>query len=161
MLCGEILIIDYLGIKMESTTTMMHRMQIRFIFGIVLMVFLVGCGRSSSLTEVSGTAVFAGQPVETGTIAFYPENGKGPTAAGVIIGGHYQLNVAPGQKRVAIEAFHITGRRHFKASDPNSPMVDIREQILPERYNTKTELACEVTSAARTHDFVLEKSPTK
>jgi hypothetical protein len=35
-------------------------------------------------------------------------------------------------------------------------VIDVYEQTLPERYNAKTELSCEVPSADGKYDFVLE-----
>ena len=56
-----------------------------------------------------------------------------------------------------IEAYKIVGQHHYVPDDPTTPMVDDQEQILPERYNTKTELTCEVTSGVRGCDFALQK----
>ena len=36
-------------------------------------------------------------------------------------------------------------------------MIDIQEPIIPERYNTKSELTCEIASSGATYDFALKK----
>jgi hypothetical protein len=124
---------------------------------IAVCLFFAGCGSRNGLTEIGGAASYDGQPIRSGTINFLPADGNSPTAAGVITDGKYALKVAPGKKKVQIEAFKIVGRRHLHPNDSKSPMVDVQEQILPERYNAKSELTCEVTSGVRVYDFALEK----
>lgn len=128
-------------------------------YGIALMMCLVGCVRRDGLTEIRGTVVYDGQPVQKGAIAFLPVGGSGPTAAGIIADGRYAVKVAPGPKQVRIEAFRITGQRRYSPNDLASPMIDVLQQILPERYNAKTELTCEITPTADAYDFAMQKSP--
>jgi hypothetical protein len=129
----------------------------RFAIGVCAVgLFLAGCGSKTSLTEISGTVVYAGKPIEKGIIRFQPADGNSPTAAGEIAAGRYAIKVAPGNKQVQIEAFKVVGRRHH-GNDPNSPMVDIQEQLLPDRYNAKTELVTNIAADSHVYDFALEK----
>lgn len=125
--------------------------------GLALMPCLAGCGCRDGLTVISGTVVYGGRPVQRGVIAFLPVDGNGPTAAAVVSDGKYSVKAAPGLKRVQIEAYNVIGRRSVVPGDLTSPMVDLQEQFLPVRYNTESELTCEITGDAWTHDFVLEK----
>jgi hypothetical protein len=118
---------------------------------------LAGCGRSDGLTAVSGTVSYDGQPVKKGTVTFLPADGNGPTAAAVIADGKYSVKVAPGRKLVRIEGYKVLGRRPYNPGNPKSPMVDKQEQILPQRYNAKSELTREITPTLGTCDFALEK----
>ena len=118
-----------------------------------LMVLFAGCG-SNGYKEIRGTVTYDGQPVKTGTITLLPPDGKGPTAAAIITDGEYSTKAAFGPKQVKIEAFVIKGTQRYPGS---MMMCDIREQILPERYNTKTELTCDITSGVRAYDFTLQK----
>lgn len=122
-----------------------------------MVLLLSACGSDGGLTEISGVVSYAGQPVQKGSINFLPSDGKGPTAAAIIAGGKYSVKVAPGRKQVTVEGHKIVGQRHLNRNDPRSPIVDTLEQILPERYNTKTELTREISSSAVTYDFALEK----
>jgi hypothetical protein len=99
---------------------------------------------------------YKGQPVRKGTICFLPADGNAPTAAGIIADGKYAMKVAPGRKQVRIEAFNVTGQRRYAPNDPNSPMIDIQEQILAERYNAKSELTCDVPAHDGAYDFTLK-----
>jgi hypothetical protein len=127
--------------------------------GFVLLSCLTGCGQRDARIAISGTVSYDGQPVKKGIITFVPANGKGPTAAATIVDGQYSVKLAAGSKVVKIEAFKVTGQRHYN-KNPSSPMVDQQEQILPPRYNTKSELAREISSTEKTCDFALDKSPT-
>lgn len=125
--------------------------------GLVLLCSFAGCGRDNGMMEVSGAVTYDGQPVKCGVISFLPSDGNGPTAATVVTDGRYSVKVAPGKKRVRIEGFKVVGQRHYVPNDPTSPMVDIQEEILPERYNAKSELSREIESGARVCDFALAK----
>ena len=116
-----------------------------------------GCGHGDGLVQIGGGVTYDGQPVKNGTISFLPPDGNGPTAAAIIADGKYSVKVAPGQKLVQIEGFKVIGHRHYVPNDPTSPLVDIQEQILPERYNTKSELTCEITAGTHVYDFTLSK----
>ncbi len=124
---------------------------------VALLLCLTGCGRVGGPMAISGTVLLDGNPVQRGTINFFPADGKGPTAAGIITEGKYSTEVTPGQKEVRIEAFKVLGQRRHIPNNPKSPMVDIREQILPERYNTRTELTCQIAPAESTYDFELKQ----
>ena len=115
-----------------------------------------GC-RHNDLIPISGDVTYDQRPVVKGTIMFQPVDGQGPTAAAVIKDGKYAANVATGKKQVQIEGFNVLGQRHYVPNDPSSPMVDIQEQYLPERYNAASRLTREITRDVDTYDFALEK----
>jgi hypothetical protein len=124
--------------------------------GLVLLTCLAGCGRSGGLIAISGTVSYDGQRIEKGIVTFVPADGKGPTAAAVIADGKYSVKVAAGRKLVRIEAYKVLGQHPYSKYNPR--IVVDQKQILPPRYNTKSELACDISSSNRTCDFALEKS---
>jgi hypothetical protein len=126
---------------------------------LIAVACLGGCSRSGGPAEISGTVSYDGQPLKKGVITFVPANGSGPTAATTIVDGKYSLKVSPGEKLIRIEGYKVVGQRHYSPNNPNSPMVDMQEQFLPDRYNKKSELARKITPSLRTCDFVLEESP--
>ena len=121
----------------------------------LLLLLPAGCSENG-LVEVAGQVTLDDKPLEKGTISFMPADGKGPSAAAIIEQGAYSVEVAPGEKKVEILGYKSTGKRRYDENDPSSPMIDINKQILPERFNTKTELTREVTPAARQHDFAVK-----
>jgi hypothetical protein len=120
---------------------------------------MAGCGRGGGLSEIGGTVSYDGQPVKKGIVTFAPADGSGPTAAAKIADGKYSAKVAPGKKLVRIEGYKVVGQRRYSPNNPNSRMVDMQEQFLPDRYNKKSELTREITPSLGTCDFILEKSP--
>ncbi|MCX7425118.1 MAG: hypothetical protein NTW96_05755 [Planctomycetia bacterium] len=125
------------------------------ILALLVVLAIGGCGGSGPM-EITGAVTFAGAPLENGTIEFEPSDGKGPLAAGVIKDGRYTLQAMPGPKRVRIEGSKVIGRRQFTPGNPASPMVDITEPIVPERFNTKTTLTHEIIRGTSTCDFDLK-----
>lgn len=116
---------------------------------LLLLLTLPGCG--SSLLNIEGKVTLNGVPVEQGEIRFIPSGGdKAPSAAAIIAQGHYKVDVAPGTKRIEILGYKVVGQRNI------GTMIDIKEQIVPERYNTRSELTCSIESADETHDFELQ-----
>jgi hypothetical protein len=127
--------------------------------GFAVVACLAGCSRSGGMTEISGTVSYDGQPVKKGMITFVPANGSGPTAAAKIAEGKYSLNVAPGEKLVRIEGYKVVGQRRYSPNNPNSRMVDMQEQFLPDCYNKTSGLTREITPGLGSCDFVLENPP--
>ena len=120
--------------------------SLRMTLTIGVLMFLAGCG--SGRFPVAGEVTFDGKPVEQGTISFEPADGKGPTTGGKILGGKYEFKgkaaPLPGKKAVRIFAARKTGRQvEVKRSKPKL-MVDEIERYIPDSYNTKTTLSCEV-----------------
>lgn len=124
---------------------------------VALMACLVGCGRGGGMASLNGSVTYGGQPLEKGLITFVAEDGKGPTSAAPIVDGKFSVNVAYGRKIVKIEGYKVLGQHPFSRNNPR--IVVDQEQILPPRYNTKSELTREITSSDHTCDFALEKSP--
>jgi hypothetical protein len=97
--------------------------------------------------------------VEKGQIMFVPvKDTKGPRAGAEILGGKYTVDfkggVPLGTHRVEILGF---GTSSAPAKDMNAALDDIqpRDQYLPAKYNTKSELQIEV-SAGGTREFNFE-----
>jgi hypothetical protein len=134
---------------------MMTKTRILIAIGI-LSLSVSGCGKKDGLTSIGGSIVFDGHPVEKGMIRFTATDGSTPTAAATIADGKYAVKTPPGNKRVEIEAFKVVGQR-FHRNDPKGAKLDVLQQILPERYNAKTELTCDVQLSQHVYDFALKK----
>lgn len=123
---------------------------------LVLMLCSAGCS-SDGLVKIDGTVTFRGLPLEKGNITFLPANGDSPTAAAIIENGQYTVRVAPGSKLVKIEGFKVLGKKQLYPGSADSPMLDDLKQVLPDKYNTKSTLTCDITSGKRCYDFTLEE----
>jgi hypothetical protein len=120
---------------------------------------LAGCGgggKGPPRVAVSGKVTFQGKAVADGQIRFVPKPGtKAPVTVEAIKNGTYDTSpsggVPVGEHRVEILAF-----------DPNQPAPQgpgepPRKQLLPPKYNTKTQLELKVEAGAKpiTKDFEL------
>lgn len=131
-------------------------------FGVVVCcIGLAGCSGDAALGTVSGKVTLDGQPLADGTIAFNSVDGKSPTAGGKITDGNYSVEVPKGAQKVIINSAKVVGTRPAYEGDPNSPVINITEEILPEKYSSplKTELTVEVSGKSMTKDFPLSSMP--
>lgn len=112
------------------------------------LLMLLGCGHGGRM-PLEGTITVDGRPLEKGYIQFTPLAGTlGPTAGAEIINGEFTVSPQggpfAGKFQVQITAAGRTGRR---VRHPLSgTMIDENAQILPARYNTKSQLQAEVTA---------------
>ena len=135
-----------------------------------LSMMILGCGGASGpeLIEVSGTVTYQAKPIKDGVIKFIPVAGsQAPTRSVPIKDRAYTASgrAALGIGTYKTEITAYTGdsantKPHLVSdaeSEKNQPKP--REQILPEKYNTKSELdelTVEAGSGAITKDFKLE-----
>ena len=134
-----------------------------------LVILAAGCGGGAA--SVSGEVTFNGEPVGDGFITFLPADGKGPSAAGPIEGGHFALdNLTPGPKVVKIEAvkqvpFARTSEEMKRRAAVNkfvgdgSGLIDPAD-VIPrnaEGNNTKVD----IKPGNQTQDFHLKTSAKK
>ena len=111
----------------------------------------LGCKPAGPVTApVFGTMTWNGQPLPAGYILFASEDGRGVPDQGRIVQGRYRLQVKPGKKKVEICAVREEGKM-----DPVMHQVP-RQQYLPSRYNTTTQLRADVQMGKENRfDFTL------
>jgi hypothetical protein len=138
--------------------------SIRYTTGLVLIalaIAAVGCGKSDGKVPIRGSVTLNGEPLEQGRIEMIPSDGKGTTTGADILDGDFQLRSDPGPKTVQITAQKIVGREKNYPNDPNSPEHDVIEQLVPARYNTQTELKCDIKAGKNDElSFSLESDKT-
>jgi len=119
----------------------------------ILVVLLVGCG-GSGLTPVGGVVTLDGQPLAEGTIHFAPADGQAPTQAAVIREGKYGTELQRTNYKVQI--FAPKPAKVVAKLDENGPGGGPRmEELLPQRYNTQSELTLTVTGSTKAANFDL------
>ena len=110
---------------------------------------LIGCespdeSRLPSRDKVTGTVTLDGQPVDNGSITFFSEKdaAQGIQASASIKDGKYEILVTPGLKQVKISQTVETRPHLF-------------ENLIPEKYNSKTELDADVSQENRQFNYEL------
>ena len=118
---------------------------------------MAGCKPSGPATvPVSGTVTWNGTAMLEGNIIFTPEGERGVPEFGRIKDGKYNCPVRPGKKKVEIYAERTGGK-------PDPVMRSAaREQYLPAKYNTATQLRAEVQAGQENRfGFALTDDPQK
>ena len=110
-----------------------------------LLVFAgIGCSEAEGpdRVSVSGTVTVDGKPLSEGEIMFRPEDKTLAAEAVKVIDGEFSGEVIPGPKRVEIRGYEtVTPDLPANAPEAGTP---IQKQILPPRYNDKSEITKEI-----------------
>ena len=133
-----------------SPESMTSRSRVHLFCSLIAPCLLVvaGCGQDTGgKIGIEGNVTMDRQPLATGTISFRPlEPGK--SSGGTIKSGAYSLpamkGLMPGKYRVVIRALRDTNETYF--NDESGEDEVVREQYIPEKYNTNTELTIELTA---------------
>ena len=113
------------------------------------LVLLLGCSRPETV-EVSGSVTWNGTPIPNGDIVFASIDPHVSAAAGKISDGAYTFRCKPGNKRVEIRSYRLTGKK-----TPNGNPA--AEMFIPDRYSLNSELTANVTIDGKNKfDFVLK-----
>lgn len=115
----------------------------------------LGCSSEvGPVTEtVSGTVTLDGAPLEKGQIRFSPLDGLSSGGAGIIENGKYSFKTPHANMKVEIMSFQeIPG----KMIEPNpGEKIPATRQIIPAKYNEKTELTADVKTDQTEFNFEL------
>jgi hypothetical protein len=132
----------------------MPRIGVSLIVG-ALVCLALGSGCAGSRDgNVSGEVTLDGHPLKEGIIRFIPVDGKTPTADARIVDGKFSAKVPTGEKRIEISAPKVVGK--IKMIDqPDAKEVDEVGELIPERYNVKSELTMTVGSGKQQKTFTL------
>src|SRR5687768_9789455 len=120
----------------------------------VLLITAVGCSQDTTHGVVNGTVTLDGAPLSSGLIRFIPEDGQSPSADATISDGSFEAKVPVGKKQVTISAPKVVGQRKMYET-PDSPTVDVVEELLPEQYNVRSTLTLTVSPGEQPASFEL------
>jgi hypothetical protein len=125
----------------------------------LLVVPAFGCGQDK-FAPVSGVVRMDGKPLPGATVSFLPEPVKGSTEAPVTSSGktnekgEYTLRTGTGQDGALVGKHKVTislQAPEVVDSDRRPPRGGPRlADKVPARYNTKSELTCEVPAGGKT-----------
>lgn len=114
-----------------------------------------GCSKGPPMGQVSGTVTVDGEPAKIGSISFFPLDKKSATAGAAIKEGKYTAEVPVGKVKVEIRVSKVVGQKKLYPT-PNSPVQPIMKEVLPPKYNDRTELQLDVTSGAIEKNYDLK-----
>lgn len=121
---------------------------------------LAGCGggeKGPTLYKIDGTVTWEGKPVPEGDVAIIPVETGGTSGGGKIVDGKFSVQVSSGRKKIEITAMRdVPGK--FSEVNPGEK-VQIREQYLPAKYNSASELELNVKAEGKNDPVSLELVP--
>lgn len=118
------------------------------------LVGLTGCNGDAPKGTVNGTVTLDGQPLNDGTVNFDPVDGKSQTASANIKDGKFTASVPLHTMKVSFSAPKILGKKKMYDT-PDSPTVDEVGELIPEKYNVKSELKITVKSGIQEEKYDL------
>jgi len=124
-------------------------------FPLVLGVLLVaaglgGCRRTEiELGDVHGVVLLDGDPLPDATIRFIPVEGGRAALGRTDAKGEYKMLYSARSSGALVGSVRV----EITTADPDAPQS---KEVLPARYNSKSELVREVTSGGQMIDFDLK-----
>jgi len=120
-----------------------------------------GCGPPAEQGTVTGTVTLDGAPLAEGAVRFVPVAGDAPTSGATITEGVFTAEVPFGQMRVEFTAAKVVGAREMYEGMPDSPVVNIVEELIPAKYNVRSELMVDIQPGTNRKDFTLSTEKKK
>lgn len=118
------------------------------------LVASLGCAKSNTAT-VTGNVTVDGEPAKVGAVSFFAVDGRAPTAGAQIADGRYSAQVKPGKCMVQVRVSKVVGKKKIYDT-PESPVREIWAEVLPAKYNDKTELSLDVEPGENQQDYDLK-----
>jgi len=122
----------------------------------LLLLWAVGCGDNKT-TLVKGVISYCDEPLQIGAIRFYPEDVNVQSTGGVINNGKYSVRVFRGPMKVRITCPKEIGKTKLYDDRPDSPERPVLTELLPPKYNVRTELRLDVDGTEMNKDWELAK----
>jgi hypothetical protein len=82
-------------------------------------------------------------------------DGQAQTASTKVADGKFSTTVPLGKMRVEFSSPKVVGK-HKAYDTPDSPVVDDVVELIPERYNTKSEFTITVKKGSQDESFALK-----
>ena len=125
-------------------------------FALAVGVALVGCGGGPATGDVSGVVTLDGKPIDNGYVTFIPADGKTQSSGGEIgTDGRYRLSSPVGPMKVEIRSSKVVGKKKLY-NTKDSPEMDVRQEVLPAKYNSPTTLTYDVPAGSKEKNWELQ-----
>lgn len=133
-------------------------------FSFALILTVSGCGEAGDglpRQAVSGTVMFDGQLLASGTIRFSPVSGSGTEGGSLIREGQFSIpreqGLVPGNYKVSVYSGNTTGERPKAEMGPGRA-PKIAKEMIPSKYNSMTKEEVEIKGGgSNVLTFKLEK----
>jgi hypothetical protein len=112
----------------------------------LLLLAAAGCGDGQA--AVDGTLTFDGQPVEAASVTFVRSDGESGRAGAVVTGGRFEVRLPPGRYKVEVTGRKVVGTRKQKGFGGEVEVLELTEELFPDRYNTRTTLTADLTAGS-------------
>ena len=112
------------------------------------LLVLTGC--KEGVSTATGTVTFDGQPVAKGAITFVKQEGDLVREGAVIQDGRFQAKLPPGEYKIELNSQKVVGKRTQKGFDGKDEVLELTEELFPDRYNSKTTLTTKIAPGTNT-----------
>ena len=119
-----------------------------------MLACMIGCG-GPGLNEVTGTVTLDGDPLPDAMVIFTPMTGGRPAAGKTDAQGKYEL-VFSRDASGALTGEHVVEISTAEEKTNDDGTVEITPEVVPAKYNLKTELRATIEEGPNTFDFDLD-----
>jgi hypothetical protein len=133
---------------------MMGRGPMSILRGLAIALVL-GCGGGPDISSVRGTVTLDGDPLSNATVVFTPEEGGRSSLGRTNLDGEYTLLYSAGNDGALVGRMRVRITCAEEYTDSND-RTRMKPEIVPARYNEKSELVADVKRAANVINFDLK-----
>jgi hypothetical protein len=120
---------------------MPRSMFTKILLAALLPILAAGCSKGRPMGDVQGRVTVNGQPLKEGGVRFIPVNGSTPATGGTVHDGTFRVQVPVAKQRVEFSANVVDTDK----TPPNATGDQIViKALVPDRYNTRSELTLDV-----------------
>jgi len=121
-----------------------------------VLICLTGCSRGPAGGHVEGEVTLDGKPLDNAVIRLVPIDGQTGTAGGTTKNGKFELQLPASKYRVEISATKMpNGTGEIERHSSGDVKV---VELVPEKYNTKSELVLDVHTGQNAPHFDLKSN---
>lgn len=114
----------------------------------------LGCSQGPEMGTVEGHVTLDGKPLVKGAVRLSPLDGLAQTAGAPIQNGKFSIQAKPANYRVEISATEVRGATGARISKFDDKLNVV--SLIPERYNSNSELALEIKPGINEKTFDLK-----